>query len=167
MSADAAPRGNRLFLKKSIANIQKEAARSELKRSLGPINLVSLGVGQVAEVVAGRAAPLIDMGRHDEAQTATKRAIQLNPALSRAHANLSLERLTPSEQQPADTPRARSPLTGGMWTGSPGRRPVSTSSWPPPNSPPIRGTPLRSSLFPLSCRTPPPPNAGRPAPCST
>lgn len=47
MSADTAPRGNRLFLKKSIANIQKEAARSELKRSLGPINLVSLGVGAI------------------------------------------------------------------------------------------------------------------------
>ncbi len=47
MSADTAPRGNRLFLKKSIANIQKEAARSELKRSLGPVNLVSLGVGAI------------------------------------------------------------------------------------------------------------------------
>jgi len=47
MSADTAPRGNRFFLKKSIANIQKEAARSELKRSLGPINLVSLGVGAI------------------------------------------------------------------------------------------------------------------------
>jgi APA family basic amino acid/polyamine antiporter len=39
--------GNRLFLKKSIAQIQKEAARSELKRSLGPINLVSLGIGAI------------------------------------------------------------------------------------------------------------------------
>jgi APA family basic amino acid/polyamine antiporter len=47
MSADAAPRGNRFFLKKSIASIQKEAARSELKRSLGPINLISLGVGAI------------------------------------------------------------------------------------------------------------------------
>ncbi len=47
MSADAAPRGNRLFLKKSIASIQKEAAKSELKRSLGPINLISLGVGAI------------------------------------------------------------------------------------------------------------------------
>ncbi len=47
MSADAAPRGNRFFLKKSIASIQKEAAKSELKRSLGPINLVSLGVGAI------------------------------------------------------------------------------------------------------------------------
>jgi APA family basic amino acid/polyamine antiporter len=47
MSADAAPRGNRFFLKKSIASIQKEAAKSELKRSLGPINLISLGVGAI------------------------------------------------------------------------------------------------------------------------
>ncbi len=46
-ASDSAPRGNRLFLKKSIANIQKEAAKSELKRSLGPINLVSLGVGAI------------------------------------------------------------------------------------------------------------------------
>jgi len=47
MSADGAPTGNRLFLKKSIANIQKEAAKSELKRSLGPLNLMSLGVGAI------------------------------------------------------------------------------------------------------------------------
>ncbi|MGQ3018164.1 amino acid permease [Phenylobacterium sp.] len=47
MSANAAPRGNRFFLKKSIASIQKEAAKSELKRSLGPINLISLGVGAI------------------------------------------------------------------------------------------------------------------------
>lgn len=47
MSANSAPRGNRFFLKKSIASIQKEAARSELKRSLGPINLISLGVGAI------------------------------------------------------------------------------------------------------------------------
>lgn len=47
MSANSPPRGNRFFLKKSIASIQKEAARSELKRSLGPINLISLGVGAI------------------------------------------------------------------------------------------------------------------------
>ena len=47
MSADGARTGNRLFLKKSIANIQKEAAKSELKRTLGPINLMSLGVGAI------------------------------------------------------------------------------------------------------------------------
>jgi APA family basic amino acid/polyamine antiporter len=47
MSVDGAPKGNRLFLKKSIAQIQREAARSELKRSLGPINLMSLGIGAI------------------------------------------------------------------------------------------------------------------------
>ena len=43
----ARPKGNRLFQKKSIAHIQREAARSELKRTLGPWNLVSLGVGAI------------------------------------------------------------------------------------------------------------------------
>ena len=47
MSAEGARPGNRLFLKKSIANIQKEAAKSELKRTLGPLNLMSLGVGAI------------------------------------------------------------------------------------------------------------------------
>ena len=48
MSADGVkPAGNRLFLKKSVAQIQKEAAKSELKRSLGPINLMSLGIGAI------------------------------------------------------------------------------------------------------------------------
>jgi APA family basic amino acid/polyamine antiporter len=47
MSAEGARTGNRLFLKKSIANIQKEAAKSELKRTLGPLNLMSLGVGAI------------------------------------------------------------------------------------------------------------------------
>ncbi|MFN3353902.1 MAG: amino acid permease [Brevundimonas sp.] len=48
MSADGLrPQGNRLFLKKSIAQIQKEAAKSELKRTLGPINLMSLGIGAI------------------------------------------------------------------------------------------------------------------------
>ncbi|MDO9473918.1 MAG: amino acid permease [Caulobacter sp.] len=47
MTIDAARRGNRFFLKKSIASIQNEAAKSELKRSLGPINLMSLGVGAI------------------------------------------------------------------------------------------------------------------------
>ncbi|MFC4442170.1 amino acid permease [Caulobacter henricii] len=39
--------GNRLFLKKSIASIQKEAAHSQLKRTLGPLNLMSLGIGAI------------------------------------------------------------------------------------------------------------------------
>ncbi|MBJ7445915.1 MAG: amino acid permease [Brevundimonas sp.] len=48
MSADGLrPKGNRLFLRKSIAQIQKEAAKSELKRTLGPINLMSLGIGAI------------------------------------------------------------------------------------------------------------------------
>ena len=48
MSADGVkPAGNRLFLKKSITQIQKEAAKSELKRTLGPLNLMSLGIGAI------------------------------------------------------------------------------------------------------------------------
>jgi basic amino acid/polyamine antiporter, APA family len=47
MSDVAARRGSRLFQKKSIEHIQREAAKSELKRTLGPINLVSLGVGAI------------------------------------------------------------------------------------------------------------------------
>ncbi|MET4684599.1 amino acid permease [Brevundimonas faecalis] len=48
MSANGVkPAGNRLFLKKSIGQIQKEAAKSELKRTLGPINLMSLGIGAI------------------------------------------------------------------------------------------------------------------------
>ena len=48
MSAEGLrPKGNRLFLKKSVSQIQKEAAKSELKRSLGPINLMSLGIGAI------------------------------------------------------------------------------------------------------------------------
>jgi APA family basic amino acid/polyamine antiporter len=47
MSVAGRPPGPRLFIKKSIASIQREAARSELKRTLGPLNLVSLGVGAI------------------------------------------------------------------------------------------------------------------------
>ena len=48
MSANGVkPTGNQLFLKKSIAQIQKEAAKSELKRTLGPMNLMSLGIGAI------------------------------------------------------------------------------------------------------------------------
>ncbi len=39
------PPGPRLLIRKSVAQIQKEAAASPLKRTLGPINLVSLGIG--------------------------------------------------------------------------------------------------------------------------
>lgn len=38
---------DRLVLKKSIARIQAEAAKSPLKRTLGPLNLMSLGVGAI------------------------------------------------------------------------------------------------------------------------
>src|SRR6476660_4327300 len=45
--ATAAPRGvlGRMMLRKSVAQIQQETATSELKRSLGPWNLVFLGIG--------------------------------------------------------------------------------------------------------------------------
>ncbi|HEU4956632.1 MAG TPA: amino acid permease [Sphingomicrobium sp.] len=45
--ASAAPRGllGRIMLRKSVAQIQQETASSELKRSLGPWNLVFLGIG--------------------------------------------------------------------------------------------------------------------------
>jgi len=41
------PPGPRLFIKKSITQIQREAAHSGLKRSLGPLNLMSLGIGAI------------------------------------------------------------------------------------------------------------------------
>jgi APA family basic amino acid/polyamine antiporter len=47
MSVTTAGRGNRLLIKKSIKQIQNEAANHELKRTLGPVNLVSLGVGAI------------------------------------------------------------------------------------------------------------------------
>src|SRR4026207_664534 len=45
--ASAAPRGAaaRITLRKSVAQIQQETASSELKRTLGPWNLVFLGIG--------------------------------------------------------------------------------------------------------------------------
>ena len=45
--ASAAPRGllGRMMLRKSVAQIQHETETSELKRSLGPWNLVFLGIG--------------------------------------------------------------------------------------------------------------------------
>jgi APA family basic amino acid/polyamine antiporter len=47
MAVDAAGRGNRLVLKKSIAQIQAEASRHDLKRTLGAFNLTTLGVGAI------------------------------------------------------------------------------------------------------------------------
>ncbi len=45
--ASAAPKGllGRIMMRKSVAQIQQETATSELKRSLGPWNLVFLGIG--------------------------------------------------------------------------------------------------------------------------
>ncbi len=45
--ASAAPRGllGRIMMRKSVAQIQQETATSELKRTLGPWNLVFLGIG--------------------------------------------------------------------------------------------------------------------------
>ena len=45
MSADAAPRGNRLLNRKSIEQVQRESETHRLKRTLGPMNLVLLGIG--------------------------------------------------------------------------------------------------------------------------
>ena len=45
MSADTASRGNRLFLKKSIEQVQRESNNHQLKRSLGKWNLLFLGIG--------------------------------------------------------------------------------------------------------------------------
>lgn len=45
MSADTAPRGNRLFIKKSIEQVQRESGTHNLKRTLGPWNLLFLGIG--------------------------------------------------------------------------------------------------------------------------
>ena len=68
MAVTGRPPGNRLFLKKSVAQIQKEAAKSELKRTLGPINLMSLGIGAIigagifvltGQVAAANAGPAI------------------------------------------------------------------------------------------------------------
>jgi basic amino acid/polyamine antiporter, APA family len=39
------PKISRYFLRKSVAQIQQESARGELKRTLGALNLVSLGIG--------------------------------------------------------------------------------------------------------------------------
>jgi APA family basic amino acid/polyamine antiporter len=62
MSAEAAPRGNRLFIKKSVDQVQREAATHHLKRSLGPLNLVLFGIGCIIGagiyVMTGNAAAI-------------------------------------------------------------------------------------------------------------
>lgn len=60
MAETAVGGGNRLFIKKPISLIQADARRSELKRTLGAANLVSLGVGAIIGagifVITGQAA---------------------------------------------------------------------------------------------------------------
>lgn len=50
----------RLFVKKSVADVQRESGAITLKRTLGPLNLVSLGVGAIIGagifVLSGKAA---------------------------------------------------------------------------------------------------------------
>ena len=73
------------------------------------------------------------MGRHEEAREATKRAIELNPTLARAQANLALERYGPTggdRGRPAPAaPRVRRSSRAARWptttSGSPsGRRAI-------------------------------------------
>ena len=45
MTMDRVTRGHRLLIKKSVDQVQREAASNHLKRTLGPVNLVFLGVG--------------------------------------------------------------------------------------------------------------------------
>ncbi|HEY7853104.1 MAG TPA: amino acid permease, partial [Caulobacteraceae bacterium] len=45
MSAGTVPGGNRLLIKKSVDQIRSEAANQHLKRTLGPVNLVFMGIG--------------------------------------------------------------------------------------------------------------------------
>jgi APA family basic amino acid/polyamine antiporter len=47
MASSATGGGSRLFLKKPISLILADAKRSELKRTLGAVNLVSLGIGAI------------------------------------------------------------------------------------------------------------------------
>jgi tetratricopeptide (TPR) repeat protein len=54
------------------------------------------------------------MGLHDEARTATQRAMQLNPSLARAHANLSLERFDARSYDKAREAREARGLQDGM-----------------------------------------------------
>ena len=47
MADGTAPSGNRLLIKKSIDQIQREAQGNALKRTLGSVNLVFLGIGAI------------------------------------------------------------------------------------------------------------------------
>ena len=78
MSADGVkPAGNRLFLKKSIAQIQKEAAKSELKRTLGPLNLMSLGIGAILGAGAGGLDAALDPANFARERAAVHAAVEL------------------------------------------------------------------------------------------
>ncbi len=55
-----------------------------------------------------------DIGRHEEARAATQRAMQLKPALGRAHANLSLDRFDPRSAAAASAARAKLGVTREM-----------------------------------------------------
>jgi APA family basic amino acid/polyamine antiporter len=60
MALTGRPPGNRLLIKKSIDQVQREASTGHLKRTLGPINLVLLGIGCIIGagiyVITGTAA---------------------------------------------------------------------------------------------------------------
>jgi APA family basic amino acid/polyamine antiporter len=53
---------SRYLVKKSVADIQKEVGSAKLKRTLGPLNLISLGIGCIIGagifVITGQAAAL-------------------------------------------------------------------------------------------------------------
>lgn len=55
-----------------------------------------------------------DIGRHEEARAATQRAMQLKPALGRAHANLSLDRFDPRSAAAASAAREKLGATTEM-----------------------------------------------------
>src|SRR5665213_2006260 len=60
MTAEVARRGNRLLIRKSVDQVQREAAGQHLKRTLGAVNLVFLGIGCIIGagiyVITGNAA---------------------------------------------------------------------------------------------------------------
>src|SRR5665213_2742568 len=60
MTAEVARRGNRLLIRKSVDQVQRESANQNLKRTLGPVNLVFLGIGCIIGagiyVITGNAA---------------------------------------------------------------------------------------------------------------
>ena len=51
--AEATQGTGRLFIKKSVDQCQREATSHSLKRTLGPLNLVLLGIGCILSITAG------------------------------------------------------------------------------------------------------------------